>query len=204
MHFQTNLLPSRKTKGWISALSVILIIISYFVVWLLVGEIDLLHLKWFITAYQYKTEDGIMMQRPIYLNLNVLYICLGILGLTILIFCLLKFAFHKVNWDFLPFVVMGNAAGFTWIFSGFIPYNDSNSSWIIIARFIILIVVALVFFFATNAITSKVLLKNNDSSYIFEEIKSEYVELARMKKENEMFTRRKEKEKNYIEVEEEK
>lgn len=200
MHFQNTILPSKKTKGWISAFSVFFIIALYIIVWVLVGEIDALNLKWFITAFV--NDENV--QRTIYLNPNVIYCCLSPIIVSIIGFLVLKFWVRKANWDYLPFLIMANIAGWVWIFSGFIPFNKSNVVWIIIGRFILMLVSSLIIFFIVNAFTSKVLLKNNDSAYIYEEIKNEYIELNRMKKEQDMFANKnKDKEKNYIEIEEE-
>lgn len=182
-------------------ISTIIFVLLYIIVWLLVGELDLLNVKWFITPYQ-SNVDGQWVQRKIVFNPNIIYICLGIIGISIIYFCLLKFLFHKINWDCLPFIVLGNVIGLTLIFTGFIPYNSNNQMWIVIARFVIIIVVSLIGFFISNAICSKILLRSNDSAQVYEEIKDEYKELSRIKKENEMFLKPK-KEKDYIDISDE-
>lgn len=198
MHFQVDRKNTRKTKSWILSLSLISFFIFYIIVWILVGEIDVLNLKWFITPYQ-KYENNVLITRKIVFNPNIIYICLGIIAFSIIYFLLFKFWFKKINWDCLPFIVIGNVAGLVLIFTGFIPYNSNNQIWIVIARFIIIIVSSLIAFFIVNSITSRILLKGNDSAMIYEEIKDEYQQLSKIKKENKMFVKPKQ-EKDYIEI----
>lgn len=190
---------NKRTSGIISFSTTISIIISYLIAWLLVGEIDLLNLKWFITPFQYM-KDGVLVTREIFFNMNILYIWIGIIGLCLFVFSILKFWLQKINWDILPFIVMGNVIGIVLFCTGFIPYTKENSIWIILARFIIIITAGLISFFSTNAITTKILLSGNDSAFIYEELKDEYQELKKIKKENDSFLKSREKEKNYIEI----
>lgn len=202
MQISGKINSSRKTKSIYNVLIVFLVLLFYLIPWILVGEIDSLNLHWFITPFQ-SVENGVLVTREIFFNLNILYIFATIWLFSIIFFVLFKFVFNKINWDSLPFLVMSNMMGLALFCTGFIPYTTANAQWIIIARFVIILFVSLISFFITNAFTSKILLNGNDSSLIYEELKNEYMELKRMKQENDAFIGKNTKEKDYIEIEEE-
>lgn len=189
-----NVYSSKKTKSFFLFLVFIFIVFLYVLVWMLLGEINLLKLNWLIKPKVIDNKKAIFK-----LNLSILYFCFSILFFSLILFLVLKFLIKKFNWDLLPFVVMANFLGFSLIFSALIPYNLKSELPIIGLRFVIVIFVSLLSFFISNIFTSNILLNNNDSAYIYEEIKQEYKDLQKIKKENEVFSNR-EKEKNYVEI----
>lgn len=202
-YFGVNNFKSGKTKGWIIFFVVFFIVFSYVLFWLLFGEIDLLNLDWFITPFQYKNNLGEMVQRKSFLSLNIVYICLSTTIFYFLIFLIAKKFWNALNIDIIPFIFMGNSIGITLIFTGLIPYSEDNGAWIILARFIIIITSSLFLFFISNSIVTKFMLSGSQSAIIYEEIKSEYKDLNKMKNEQNIYMRKKNKEKNYIEINEE-
>ena len=202
MNFQTNLIPKRKTKGIYLFLLSAFVFISYLIVWLLIGEIDLLKKQWFITPFVYQ-ENDVWVTRKIYFNPIIAYIWIGLILFWISFFIIFKWILHKINWDMFPFIFMTNMMGIALFYTGFIPYTASNSIWIIIARFIIIGVIGLASFLFTNFFVTSYLLKSGDASYIYEEIKSEYKQLKKIKDENEQFLNSKnKKDESYIDIEE--
>lgn len=113
------------------------IVIPYLLTWFLVGEFDLLKLNWF----HFGENNNYIF------NLNILYIFLGIIVISIFFFILFLLCFKLLKLDAIPFMIMSHVIGISSIVTGLIPYYEKTISYIIIARFLIVIFLALFFFF---------------------------------------------------------
>ncbi|MDE6429357.1 MAG: hypothetical protein K2K18_02480, partial [Malacoplasma sp.] len=128
------------------------------------------------------------------------WILLGLIGLVFFYFIFIKFIFKKANYDLIPFLLMPITMGVFLMVSGFIPFNKNNRGWIIFARLICVISSSLIVFFLSIKITNWILLKSNDASFIYEDIKKEYEEIDKMKTEDKFFNNKRKKEKDYVEI----
>ncbi len=168
----------------------ILVFIPYLIVFLLVGEINLLKLNWIKIA----TENNSYI-----FNMNILYIIIGIIGLSILSFLIFKFLFKLVNYDAIPFIFMTHVICITTIVSGLIPYTTSNFVYIIIARFFIVIVSSLIIFFITNYITNIIMANSSNAYDYYKKFKEENL---KQKEFNDVIKHLKDdNEKDYVEIE---
>lgn len=169
-----------------------LIFCPYLLTWLLVGEFDLLNVNWLMFAFN---------NNPYVFNLNILYIFIGIILLTIIAFSILKYVFKLVNWDCLPFLIMTHVICITTITSGLISYTKDNLTYIIIARFVMVIVAGLISFFLFNFIANKIMLSSIDAFNFFVAFKKNKEKQDELSKANDIF--KNDNEKDYIEVEKE-
>ncbi len=185
-----------KTKSWIKSVSIIVFIIIFFIFWLLFCDPNLLKLNWFSQPNQ--SANGI--EKSGWINLNVVWILLGLIGLTILYFIFMKFIFRKANYDLIPFLLMPITFGIFLLISGFIPFNDDNRGWIIFARLVCVTVSSFLIFFFSIKIINLILLKSKDASFIYEDIKKEYEEINKIKAEDKIFNGKRKKEKDYVEI----
>ena len=186
----------RKTKSWIKSISIIVFILLFFIFWLFFCDPNLLKLEWFSQPNQ----DSIGIEKTGWINLNVVWILLGLIGLAFFYFIFIKFIFKKANYDLIPFLLMPITMGVFLMVSGFIPFNKNNRGWIIFARLICVLSSSLIVFFLSIKITNWILLKSNDASFIYEDIKKEYEEIDKMKTEDKFFNNKRKKEKDYVEI----
>ncbi|MDE6894090.1 MAG: hypothetical protein K2J02_01805 [Malacoplasma sp.] len=186
----------RKTKSWIKSISVIVFILVFFIFWLLFCDPNLLKLDWFSQP----NESATGIEKTGWINLNVVWILLGLIGFTFIFFIVIKFIFKKANYDLIPFLLMPITMGIFLLISGFIPFNENNRGWIIFARLICVILSSFAVFFLSIKIINLILLKSKDASFIYEDIKKEYEEMNKMKTEDKFFSGKRKKEKDYIEI----
>ena len=188
--FKDNKKLLAKTKLTYGFLSCFLIIILYLLIWILIGEFNLLGLNWF-------------NQSNYSFNLKLLYWCFGVILFTILFFIIFYFL-KIVKIDLIPFLFMSNVIGIVTIFSVGIPIpsGENSSIYIVMARFFIVICSGLIIFFISNAVIIRIMLNSPSSYYIYEQYKKEAQETASIKKE--MDERKKaKKQKDYVEIIEE-
>lgn len=193
-------IKKRETSNWVKTFSFIGFTLVFVVYWLLFCDPNLLSLNWFSEP---KLDGGTEELIRGWINLNVVWILFGLIGLIIIYFVFLKYVLRVVNYDLIPFLIFPCVFGVMLLVSGFIPYNSKNKNWIIFARLIVVMFSSIIFFFISIRVTNSILLRSNDASYVYEDIKKEYEEVKKIKEENEMFTeskKRKSKEKTYIEI----
>lgn len=166
------------------------IFVPYLLVFLLLGEVNLLKLNWLKIA----TENSSYI-----FNLNIMYIMFGIIAASILLFIIFKYLFKKVNLDLIPFICITHTICITTITSGLIPYNQSNFVYIIIARFVLVIVLALIIFFISNSISNFFMLKSPSSYDYYQKFIEEEKKQKEIVKSADKFKNKDEK--DYIEVE---
>lgn len=161
--------------------SFFIILIPYLLIWLLIGDINLLKLNW-ILPVGIKFSEAIVNTKLV-LNYNIFFILLGILLFTIVVFVFLKFIFKKANFDLIAFCFMFNAMGWSTIISGLLPFYESAQTYIIISRFLIVIVLTLIVFFISTKLSSYFLFKYEDINRIAVDYKVDQYRLDEMKKE---------------------
>ncbi|MDE5553270.1 MAG: hypothetical protein K2I67_01870 [Malacoplasma sp.] len=188
--FKSNEKLFVKTKLTYSFLFCFLIIIFYLLIWILIGEFNLLSLNWF-------------NQSNYSFDLKILYWSFGIVLFSILFFIILYFL-KVVKIDLIPFLLMSNTIGMVTIFSAGIPIpaGENSSIYIVMARFFIVIFSGLIIFFISNAVVIRIMLNSPYSHYIYEQYKKEAQETASIKKEIDERKKSK-KQKDYVEIIEE-
>lgn len=170
-------------------LSLLLVFIPFIIIWVLVGEFNVLKNNWIIP---FKGNNQFMFNPMIFVPMFIVLV-LSIGVIVILYYCKL------VNFDTLPFITMFNAMGFSTILSGLIPYNQNILTYIVISRFLIVIVVSLITFFIFNKITNSYLMDSSNSYLLYREFKKEIIEDSIERKKMKDFIG-KNKEDNFIEV----
>lgn len=168
----------------------ILVFVPYLILFLLVGEINLLKMNWL----KFATNDYNYV-----FNLNILYIILGIMALSILFFIIFKFLFKIVDLDIIPFIFLTHSICIATIVTGLIPYNTSNFPYIIIARFIIVIFSSLIIFFIVNYITNIIMFNSVNSYNYYSKFKKDNLDQKEIVNSIEKFKDKNEK--DYIEIE---
>lgn len=155
----------KKTKSHYLSLLMVLVFFIHLIAWLLIGEIDLLNVGWFISP---KTDSN----RNSYISPNVFYVLVGILVFSFLILLFGKYLIRKINFDAISFICAGTNIGWMLFITGLIPYTNSNQLWIIVARLVIILVTTLLIFFIANKLVIK--LFKNQFDYL--SIKQAYLE----------------------------
>lgn len=188
----------KNTKNYVSKKHLIItfcllfILVPYLVTWALVGEFDLLKLNWLVPFFNGNYT----------FNLNILYIFLGIISFSILMFLPFFFFLNCFKLNAIPFIIMSNVMGISAIVTGLIPYDNKSISYIIIARFIIVIFASLIFFFLFNFIFNKIMLSSRNHYDIYRDYKKEENEHKKMSNDIDNLIKNR-KEKDYIEIEKE-
>lgn len=177
-----------------------IILIPYLVIWLLLGDINLLNLNWILPAGIRLGEK--LINTKLVLNYNIFFVLIGILLFTVVVFIFIKFVFKKANFDLIAFCFMFNAMGWSTIISGLLPFYESAQTYIIISRFIIVIVSTLIVFFISNKLSSYFLFKYDDINRIAVDYKVEQTKLDEIKKEYSEIKQKKneEQQKTFIEI----
>lgn len=186
----------KRTKGWVKSFTAFGLIIIFFIYWILFCDPNVLKINWFRSPYfdsKGVYHDGLI-------NLNVVWVLLGIIGVSIIYFIVLKFVIRKADYDLLPFITMPITIGIMLMVSGFIPFNQTNKNWILFARFIIVFLSTIIIFFISIKVTNKILLNSSSASYIYENIKKDYEEMDKIERETKAFVGERKKEKDYIEI----
>lgn len=161
--------------------SFFIILIPYLLIWLLLGDINLLNLNWILPVGVKIGE--LIINNHLALNYNIFLVIIGIFLFTIVVFIFMKFVFKKANFDLLAFCFMFNAMGFSTIISGLLPFYESARTYIIISRFVIVIASTLISFFVSTKLSSYFLFKYEDINRVAIDYKVEQAKLDEMKKE---------------------
>lgn len=198
-------------RHWLILLTVfIFVIIPFLLLFLLIGEIDLLNLDWFCgqgeiiwsgvvtnsnidylidkyhpdaNLYDYIGKDINLFSDNIIFNLNFLYWSIGCVVLAIVY----PLIFKWLGWleiNSMSFSISCMFAMITLIYTGLIPSFGSDLAtlrWII--RFLLVIFAAFIGFFITNYFVNILLSKETSDPLLISQWKKENEELTKIKKE---------------------
>ncbi|MEG1821135.1 MAG: hypothetical protein RR201_02735 [Malacoplasma sp.] len=180
--------------------SFFIIIVPYLIIWLLLGDVNLLKLDWIVPVGIKISETAI--NSKLILNYYIFLTLIAVFIFSIIIFILIKFVFKKASFDLIPFCIMFNAMGISTVLSGLIPFYEDTKTYIIISRFIIVIVATLLSFFIFTKLSTYLLFKYEDINRIAVDYKVDEVKLEQIKKEyNDIKTKQnKENNETFIEV----
>ncbi|MDR0857017.1 MAG: hypothetical protein LBM76_01320 [Mycoplasmataceae bacterium] len=106
-----------------------------------------------------------------FLNLNIVYVVIGIFAFSILLPIILLI-FKKAGCDMFPFMIAVSVSMTTLIFTGLIPCNI-GVQWIWLCRIAILIVVVAITFFSSNSLFNYFMVRSGNNVNIVNKISND-------------------------------
>ncbi|WP_027122076.1 MPN565 family protein [[Mycoplasma] imitans] len=156
----------KKTKPWITTLFILIFVVVYYVlIWVLLGEFNLLKLNWLLGEGVIVTSDQMINQQNF--NLLILAFIIPPLGFYLIIILLIKYVLKQTGYDLIPLTYSFSIAMITIILSGLFKF--ANQGLIIFGRIVLVIAVFCISFFLLVFITNRIMIRfdfRNDYVYL--------------------------------------